>query len=363
MPDAPPPARTDAKLRRWLDLLLALLSRRRGLTFEELKLEVPGYGEPGVNEATIRQRFERDKRELKVAGIPLTCDDASETYSLKGSDFYLPYLTLVVDGQRQVPPRVEQEGYRGLGEVAFDQEGLLLIKEAATRAAALGDPLLAEHARDAVRTLTLDLPLDSVELPPVHHAPGPDRIPDALFRELDLALRTRKRVRFHYHGMQDAAPRAREVEPYGLFFLGHHWYLAGPAPGEAQVKNYRLSRMSAVEILQRGSPAAAFQRPASFRLREWAQSKQAWELGTGDGEGAVVEFRAASGPAHAARQLGEAIPGAPDRRRFVMRRPEVLARLLLSFGGAVAPVEPPALVAAYRTLLAATLAAYEAPDA
>ena len=46
-----------------------------------------------------------------------------------------------------------------------------------------------------------------------------------------------------------------------------------------------------------------------------------------------------------------------------MRRPEVLARFLLSFGGAVVPVEPPALVAAYRQLLAATLAGYEAPHA
>src|SRR4029077_15320060 len=79
----------------------------------------------------------------------------------------------------------------------------------------------------------------------------------------------------------DGPPR-REVEPMGLFFLNQHWYLAGRAPGEEAIKNYRVSRISEAVLngLQPGTPD--YEIPSGFRLAEHARSKQAWELGDGD---------------------------------------------------------------------------------
>ncbi|MDO8501588.1 MAG: hypothetical protein Q7S20_07070 [Gemmatimonadaceae bacterium] len=48
--------------------------------------------------------------------------------------------------------------------------------------------------------------------------------------------------------------------------------------------------------------------------------------------------------ARAASQLGGAVEGAADRRKFTVRRIDAFARWLLSFGGEAVPVAPSALV-------------------
>lgn len=353
----------EPKLRRWIDLLTALLRRRFGLTFEELTEEVPGYRNGGARSA-VRRMFERDKRELREAGVPIETLEGpaenSQVYRLRAENFYLPYLTLRSEGRGGGPRRVSREGYRALGQIAFDPEGLALIKEAAVRAGQLGDPALAELARSAIRTLAFDLPLDSTEPDPLRLAPSPDRIPEPHFAGLDTALRNRKAVTFDYQSMGDRVPRRRTVHPYGLFFLAHHWYLAAAEPGTGVVKNYRLSRIGGLRVARARPGTPDFAVPRGFDLRSHARSRQAWELGAGDGETALVEFRGESGPALAARRLGMEVKGEPLHRRFIMRRREVLARWLFSFGGEVVPLEPPELVGEYRALVAATLAAAEA---
>src|SRR5215510_5916749 len=89
----------DAKLQRWIDLLAALLARRFGITFTELKALVPAYGAT-KDPATIARMFERDKDELRALGIPIrvreeeTDEGVAERYYIKARDLYLPYLAL-----------------------------------------------------------------------------------------------------------------------------------------------------------------------------------------------------------------------------------------------------------------------------
>jgi len=150
----------------------------------------------------------------------------------------------------------------------------------------------------------------------------------------------------------------RTVEPYGLFFLNQHWYLAARSVGEDAVKNYRLSRIGGAEQhpARPGTPDYAI--PPSFRLRDHARSRQAWELGDGDAIEAMVELRTGDGAAAAAARLGDAVAGRPDLRRFLVRRRDAFARWLLSFAGDVVPVSPPELVGEYRELARETLARY-----
>ncbi|HEX6107095.1 MAG TPA: WYL domain-containing protein, partial [Gemmatimonadales bacterium] len=348
------------KIQRWLDLLAALLRHRYPVTFEQLIAEVPAYAAAPRGES-LRRTFERDKLELRKFGVPIDTvenhDGEAQGYLLRVRDFYLPYLALrgeAAGGTGTARPRViDRWGYRSLPLLSFEPEELAAVAEAASRVRELGDPLLAEHAESAMRKLACDLPVDAsgraaegVRLVPPKASPASD-----LLATLGEALEGRKRVTFHYRSMSSDATGRREVEPFGLFFLNQHWYLAARAPGEDLVKNYRLNRIDAVAVNKARPGTPDYQIPGGFRLREHARSRQAWELGAGDAVEATVAFRARTGAAAAAFRLGQEVPGHPDRRRFRVRRSDAFARWLLSFAGGVVPISPKELVAEYQGLV------------
>jgi predicted DNA-binding transcriptional regulator YafY len=188
---------------------------------------------------------------------------------------------------------------------------------------------------------------------------------------LGAALLARRRATFRYHSMERDEVAERTVEPWGLFFLGAHWYLAArdaaAGEGRAGLRNFRVSRVADVRVHAAGDGPEVVV-PADFRLREHAQSRQAWELGDGDAELVLVAFRGETGVVRAARTLGQAVPAddpeaalAPagtTLRRFRVRRREAFARWLLSFGGAARPLAPAAHVQGWRELARAARARY-----
>jgi proteasome accessory factor B len=352
------------KLQRWIDLLAALLRRRYAASFEELSREVPAYLATG-NRESIRRKFERDKDELRAFGIPIRTVEGENgeesAYQLSARDFYLPYLTALLDGRPTKPRRVDRNGYIALRSLAFEPDELAAVVDAARRVRGLGDPVLAGHVRSAMRKLAHDLPLDVAVArdESVAYAATAAAQPDAtIFERLDDALARRKRVSFDYFSMGAGGASCRTVEPYGLFFLGQHWYLAGREPEVATVKNYRVSRMSDLTLnaAQPGTPDYAI--PGSFRLREHARSRHAWELGDGDAVEVTVAFRTDVGVAASAARLGAPVPGQAEQRSFQVRRLDAFVRWLLSLGLAARPVAPAALIEEYRRQAEATLAVY-----
>jgi predicted DNA-binding transcriptional regulator YafY len=356
------------KLQRWLDLLAALLRRRYPVTFEELIPDVPAYAAPGQKPESRRRTFERDKDELRDFGVPIETvpgpDPEVKAYQLRVRDFYLPYLTL--RSERPARPRkIDRYGYQSLPSLAFEPDELAAVAAAAARVRQLGDPLLAEHAESAMRKLACDLPVDAAgrDEPDARLVPPRARASSELMVLLDGALRARKRVTFRYRSMGSGADGAREVEPFGLFYLNQHWYLAARAPGETTVKNFRLNRIAEAKVNQGRPGTPDYEIPAGFDLRSHAKSRQAWELGAGDAVVATVHFRSRTGAAAAARRLGEEVPGHPDRRHFRVRRSDAFARWLLSFGGDLVPIAPGELVDDYRGLVRETLDHHQNPRA
>ena len=135
-------------------------------------------------------------------------------------------------------------------------EELAAVTDAAARVRELGEPILAEHSESAMRKLACDLPVDAAgradtRLVPARAKPDPD-----LLVTLDRALGGRKRETFRYHTMGSDAVSERTVEPFGMFFLNQHWYLAARAPGDETVKNYRLNRIGEAGVNDRapGTP-------------------------------------------------------------------------------------------------------------
>ena len=349
-------------LRRWIDILGALLGRHGFLSLNELAQEVPGYGaEKDI--AALRRMFERDKKALRSFGVPIESIEQDGTivgYRLKKADFYLPYLQLLKDGRKTASRRTNRYGYRSLPSLTFEPDELATVALAARRVETLGIPTLTEDARSALRKLDHDLGAESGGRDDgVHHLPGKAKVEGSIFDQLVVALTGRKRVMVTYHAMDRDQTSDRPLHPYGLFFLGHHWYLAAAAPGEQLVKNFRLSRIAAVTVRHVEPETPDYEIPKAFSLKTHAEARQAWELGSGDTTEVIVRVTAATGTALAAGHLGEPVHGDPTARRFRVRRLDSFARWILGAGGAVVPLAPAELVAAFREQVARTLARYE----
>jgi proteasome accessory factor B len=155
----------------------------------------------------------------------------------------------------------------------------------------------------------------------------------------------------------------RRAEPYGLFFTNGQWYLAARDPAGGDVKSFRLSRISRLEVSTARPLTPEFEVPAEFHLAEYARARQPWELGDGDAMRVVVEFTGESGAAAAAARLGAPVRGSARRRTFEVRRPDAFARWLLSFGGEAKVLSPPLLREEFRSQLERTLAAYGGANA
>ena len=397
--DDPPPDRSlttsEQKLQRWVDLLAALLIRQRHAPFDELAKDVPGYDVANAQRDSVMRTFERDKDELRRFGVPIDTvkDGEGDTlgYRLDRKAFYLPYL--VVSGHERAahgPRKVDHDGYRALQTLAFEPDELDAIIQAAVRVRSLGDPTLAREAEAAIRKLALDLPLGAVladiaspmmaeqRLIKFKRAEAPKEAASAsfsrkfqalivppkrqadppVFDRLSDALARRKVVSFDYFGMERGEQSRRTVEPYGLFFVSSHWYLAGRDSGRDALRNFRLNRISSVEVNSKKSQSADYEIPDDFSLRDHAQAREPWEIGDGEATAAIVEFTATTGATQAALRLGRPVEGNEHRRQFDVRRPDAFARWLLSFGGDARPIEPAEVRAAYETAASETLGRY-----
>ena len=146
------------------------------MTLDDLIAGVPAYQTGDEKPESRRRKFERDKDELRRFGIPIQTvkDEHGEPklYRLPPRDFYLPYLSLRLDGRASKPRRVGKYGYGALPTLSFEPEELEAIAHAAARVRELGDPLLAEHAESAVRKLAVDLPMDATRADETGVAPG-----------------------------------------------------------------------------------------------------------------------------------------------------------------------------------------------
>lgn len=348
-------------LRRWIDLLAALLERRFPVSLEDLSQEVPGYS-GDKNAESVRRMFERDKKALRSFGVPIeTLDKGDDTlgYQLRADQFYMPYLQLVKDGRKTTPRRRDRYGYRSLPSLTFEPDELAAVALAARRVESLGVPTLTADAHSAIRKLGHDLgSVPLAEDDGVRHLAPPARAEEGVFDELSDALTRRKRVTITYHSIDRDQTTDRPLHPYGLFFLGHHWYLAAPAPGEQLVKNFRLSRIKALTVNPVEPGTADYQIPKGFALKAHAEARHAWQLGSGDTTEVIVRVTASTGAALAAGKLGEPVDGDPTARRFRVRRLDAFARWILGAGGAVVPLAPAELVTAFRAQVAATLAQY-----
>jgi predicted DNA-binding transcriptional regulator YafY len=246
---------SKAKLERLLNLTALLIETPRPLTATEVRERMEGYPDEG---AAFRQAFERDKRDLREMGIPLSVETVPGTmpavdgYRIPKDRYYLADPGLTPDELAAL--HLAAEVVRLEGGAA--DEGLAKLGAAGgpdTGPAPIGDDLAALPGR---------------------HDLG------ALFG----AVIDRRPVRFAYRD------QARTVDPWRLDFQRGRWYLTGFDHTRDDERVYRLDRIAGeVEVLD----GPTFDRPATAGPGGPAEP---WQLGEGEPVMARVAVDAVQAP-------------------------------------------------------------------
>lgn len=344
------------KLQRWLDLIAFLVSRRLPVAVDDIMEAIPAYAVrwadgTATERDSVRRTFERDKEELRRAGIPIESVEYQvnfgavkvEGYTLKRRDFYLPYLRLVAGG-------VDEASAAGrpyhLPDVQLTEDEADLAFEALREVESLPSFPFAREARSAMRKLAFDLDLDASDGGPILYVPSPaagevrERI-----RPLTDALLARKRVRFVYHGIHRGEETTREVRPYGLFFQRGSWYLVGFDVGRAGIRVFRVDRMERVEPNTRALNTPDYTIPDDFRLDAYLQ-REAWELGDEEPLRVHVLFHFPRSLWAERNRHGTLMEGRADGaavREFAVQQTNPFLRWLLSLGAHAEILSPPDL--------------------
>jgi proteasome accessory factor B len=85
-------AKFTSKVVRQLNLLIYLLKSTVSVSFSQIKEKMSDYA--NEKDETSRKLFERDKKDLRTMGIPLTYNKSEDTYTIESTRFYIQKMTL-----------------------------------------------------------------------------------------------------------------------------------------------------------------------------------------------------------------------------------------------------------------------------
>jgi predicted DNA-binding transcriptional regulator YafY len=94
---------------------------------------------------------------------------------------------------------------------------------------------------------------------------------------LGAASRDRRRVSLSYRSWRGELS-LRELDPYGLVFHAGRWYVTGHDHRRAEVRTFRLDRISSVEVLPAGFTMPAGFDPVGHVTRSLAAVPYRWEV-------------------------------------------------------------------------------------
>ena len=242
---------SKAKSERLVNLLIMMLSARGFVSKHRIRSTIEGYRHQ--SDGAFERMFERDKDELRTAGVPIVTGsndpdlETEDGYRIERSDFELP-------------------------PVSFSPEELAVLGAAAS---VWQDSVAAQQTIDALETLrAAGADPDPGRLltlrPRIPAEPGFDAVREALL--------ARREISFDYKG------QPRRVQPWRLSQRRGRWYLVGHDLAREAPRNFKLSRItSAVEAV--GKPDS-YTVPSNARVSEHVRFDRDGEAAT-----AVVALR------------------------------------------------------------------------
>lgn len=325
---------------RLLNLMMYLLAARAPVTAADVRYEVEGYGDCASDDAFLRM-FERDKDDLREAGVPIVSEPGHEgeaAYRVDRDAYLLPPLPLtpaeIAALNLAAGALTEDPGFPMREDLRHAVLKLTAQTGApAALAAATGDGSLAGSVAD-----------------------------DGVRREADLvgavigAIRRRKRVAFTYRSMSSGATERREVEPYGLFYSAGAWYVVGRDAGRDGIRTFRVSRIEGkLDVNARAPHTHDYEVPPDFDVRH--QADRPWEMGPTDTQARVRFAPRVAWMAEREVAGSGTFTYASDGAGLwdVAADEEALVRWLLGFGARAELLEPTEARARIRAMVNAAL--------
>ena len=181
--------------------------------------------------------------------------------------------------------------------------------------------------------------------------------PEAAARICEAA-KNNKRVRISYRSQKSAKVEDLTIEPYGIAFRRHSWYVVAHSHEHGRVIQLKLVRISQVRETEE-----TFERPADFSLQEFY--KNSWEVWAGGDETQVkIRFSPRVAPMVRENQYhsSQTLEDTPDGGvvlTVTVAGTEEIGSWILSYGSEAEALEPAELVDRLREAAKDMVRAYE----
>ncbi|OYN90019.1 helix-turn-helix transcriptional regulator [Parenemella sanctibonifatiensis] len=306
----------DRKTERLVSLVMVLRATRRFLGREEIRDQVAGY--EGLSDNAFQRMFERDKKELREMGIPISSGShdpfaEAEGYLIRAGDYELPPLEF-----SPAESMILGAATRTWQEQAMGRSSI----------AALG------------KLRAAGLQPDVGALPMVHPS-----VPQAADLPLWLtAVTTRTPVTFGYRGS------TRHLQPWTLAQRRGHWYVVGHDLDRSEPRTFKLARVDqAVELIGEPGSYQIDEDEAAARAQAIRPEQRDRQAVLALAPGRALELRGGT-EGQLSPEVAAALPGW-QRAAYTFGDVEEAAADLAGHGSAVVVLEPPELVAAVQQWL------------
>ncbi|MDY6810056.1 MAG: WYL domain-containing protein [Actinomycetota bacterium] len=310
------------KVERLLNLVICLLSTRQFLTADYIRRHVAGYHDDGQSDEAFNRMFERDKNQLRDLGIPLITGRDRMSGNAEGY-------------------RINRDVYE-LPDIALDRAEAAVV----AMAAALWEaPEIAATAQNAVlklRAAGLDVRADDELVVPASLSPktvGSEAALATLLTAIDAATP----VTFDYRPGAAASTTRRTLEPWGIVTHRGRWYVTGHDRDRADIRTFRLSRISAVAPTGSSGEVVV---PDGTDIQQIVATAVDTAAGADTGTARIwlARDRAAGLRRVATHTESEMLDGEPgDVVSIEIRSLTTLARMVLAAGADAVVLSPPEL--------------------
>jgi len=227
---------TDAT-ERLVNLALYLAAARGPVTRERIRTDVAGYPPTAEqDDAAFARMLERDKKDLRAAGLVIE-SDSEGNYRLDPGATFASGVTLTPE---------EAAAVRAVGVALLADPSFPFAEELRFALAKIATAL--ETPESPVRALTAD------EQP---------RIQGTAVGSLSDAITANKGIAFGYTNSLGET-KSHSLEPYGLFARDGRWYLVGRDTALDETRTYTVGRMRDLSVNPAKPETPDFERPADF---------------------------------------------------------------------------------------------------
>jgi proteasome accessory factor B len=258
-----------SKIVRQLNLLIYLLKSTGSVSFSQIKENMSDYA--GGKDETLRKLFERDKKDLRTMGIPLTYNKSEDTYSIESSRFYIQKMNLSEEEKYLLQVMINL--LLNTKEFPIFQNELLSSLQ---KLAASGYYSMENGKSCPSYMLTSQVKKSENKI-------------DSTLYDISAAIFDKQRLLFKYPSITDDKITSRHVDPLGMMFRDGTPYLIGYCHMRRSIRIFNVFRIEDLKKLIISPEEIVFTVPKDFKIEKYS-SREIWEFENEPSYTAVIRF-------------------------------------------------------------------------